>query len=204
MNRRRLLEKISDIPYSEYLVFYAPLNTADSSDIFSGISPTTDASSTASFDTVKGMWRLRAGAANNSSLVYSGLDMGLTVGQEITMVIDVEEITMYDQWQSMFSTPKYNQGNNAYIRHDRYYNNTTPMSGRFCVTYTYRTPTGQYADFYKDGVFFKQVSWGNPNISANIVTICETANSSGRYYEIYASNARIYNKAFTAAEIANL
>lgn len=205
MNRRRLLSsEPPPIPFWDDCVFYAPLNTADNSDIISGVVPTIDSGSTAYYDANKKMWRLRANNGNKSALRYTGLDMGLSVGQEITMVIDIEEIAMYDVYQSLFATPPYNAGNCAYIRHDRYSSSTSPLSGRFCVTQTYRNSSGQWANFYKDGVFVRQVSWGNPNINTNIITICETASSSGRYYEVYASNARIYNRAMSAEEVANL
>lgn len=192
------------VPYWEDCVFYAPLNSAESSEMISGITPTSDSGCTAYFDSNKGMWRVRANGNGVSALRFSGLDMGLVVGQEITMVIDVEEITMYDQWQSLFATPSYHLGNCAYIRHDRYSSSTTPMSGRFCLTQTYRNSSGQWANFYKDGSFVQQISWGNPSVNSNMVTICETASANGRYYEIYASNARIYKRAMSAAEIANL
>jgi len=201
MERRRLLE---NVPFKENLVFYAPLIMNDTSEILNNTSPIIGSGCVVEYVPAKDIFRLRCNSGNNQALLYQNLNMGLSIGQEITMVIDVEELSMYDQWQSMFSTPRYNQGTNAYLRHDRYVNSTLLLSGRFCVTYTYRSSTTQNANFYKDGEFIKSIVFPNPRIDSNVVTICETANGSGRFYDFYVSNARIYNRALTNDEIIKL
>lgn len=207
MERRRLL----DIPHSEDLVFYAPLDLEHGTkEIIHNITPTTDSGATVTWNSGKQMYSLYAynssGGTTISALFYQNIGMGLANTNGVTVCIDVEEQSMLATYPAMISTPKYADGNCVLLRHANF--NTSPhtlLSGRFVVTCSAWNGSTRVVKYYHNGVLKDTVTYNTPtNLSMDRVTVCETASSAGYYYRIYATNARIYNREMTAEEVANL
>lgn len=197
-------------PFAENLVFWAPLTEGDLTDHISGVSPTTDSGCSVTWDAVKGMYRLYAYNKKMSSLKYDCLHGVIPENHNISIVIDIEEVSISNIYNFIFGLPPYEYGaapynyNMAYLRHDRYNNSTTNrLVGRLCVVYD-----DKILRFYKDGVFVKTYDWSQSTspIKTDIgnVRINQIPNNYGYNGTIYAKNARIYNRALTASEVAQL
>ncbi len=206
MERRRLL----DIPHSEDLVFYAPLDLEHgTTEILHNITPITESGATVSWNTTKQMYNLyaynNASGTTTSALYYQNIGMGLTDGQGVTICIDIEEQSMSATYPSMISTPKYIDGSNVMIRHATFNTSRyTLLKGRFVVTCSQWDGIQRIQKWYQNGILKDTVIYTvSQHLSLDRVTICETAVNNYNY-RIYATNARIYNREMTAEEVANL
>lgn len=197
-------------PFYENLVFWAPLTEGDLADHISGVSPTTDAGCSVTWDSDKGMYKLYAYDRIKSSLKYDCLHNVIPDNHDISIVIDVEEVSISNIYNFIFGLPPYEYGANpynynmAYLRHDRYNNSiTNRLVGRLCVVYD-----DLILKFYKDSVLINTLDWSHQSSTVKTdignVRINQIPNNSGYSGTIYVKNARIYNRAFTAQEVAQL
>lgn len=198
-------------PFYENLVFWAPLTEGDLTDHISGVSPTTDTGCGYEWDADKGMYKLTSSGNSSSrygALKYSGLNMRLADGQDITFVLDFEEVSGNGNgYNVIFGVPATTVQipDIAYITHYRYtsqtnYNNVMGY-GRYACVYS-----GTTCKFYKDGILKNTVSsakWSMIKFSANTASICQL-NTNNTEYTMYGKNARIYNRALSASEVAQL
>lgn len=198
-------------PFAENLVFWAPLTEGDLTDHISGKTPITDNLCSVSWDTSKEMYMLTASGSSSSrygALKYSGLNMGLADGQDITFVLDFEEFSgSGNGYNLMFGVPATTEQipTIAYMNHYRYtsqanYNNVIGY-GRYACVYS-----GTTCQFYKNGVLINTAtaaSWSGIKFTANTASICQL-NTNNTRYTMFGKNARIYNRALSASEVAQL
>lgn len=200
-------------PFAENLVFWAPLTEDDLTDHISGVNPTSDTGCSVIYDTDKGMYKFYANGTSSSykaSARYKNLEMGMSDGDAVTLVIDVEEISYSgNHYSPMFCTPDEiveAQGfNPARVNNVYYHSGVDNALHRHCVVCTKKIGTSTFSVIrYQDGIYKHTANWAAPiKLSDNIVTICQL-NTGNTMYSIYAKNARIYNRALTAEEVAQL
>lgn len=202
---------LPQVPFSENLVFYAPLTEGDLTDHISGTSPTTDSNCTYQWDDSIGMYKIRAYSSNNgadfpSALKWSIPSMNLTQGQALTLVIDVQEIYVYGNYYApMISVPSMSYQKAAYICNARYTNRQLLSTlHRYCVSCSAFNGSDFSLKFYQDGVLKQSAAWGeNYSYNNNTVSVCQLHTNNSEY-QIYAKNVRVYNRELTASEVAQL
>jgi len=197
----------SNVPFSENLVFYAPLTQDDLTDHISGNSPTMMSNCSKSWDSSKEMWRLTSNPGRRgyyvSPLRYQNLNIPqVSASSKMTLVIDVAGINAGNNYCAMLITPEWGTIGKSYYH---FYLAETRFGGIDTGTHRYVGvwDSGKVT-WYKDGVRKGSQSWGPTSVytGAGCVAVC-MANDTSKY-EIYAKNARIYNRAFTASEVAQL
>lgn len=198
-------------PFLDDLVFWAPLTEGDITDNISGNRPTTSAGCSYTWNDNKKMYMLYANGNSTSrysALLYSGLSMNLTDGQDLTFVVDCEEISgMGNGYNIMLGIPATTSRITAiaYLNHYRYtsqanYTNLLKF-GRYACVYS-----GTTCKFYKDGILTNtavSASWRGIKFTENTASICQL-NSNNYSYSMFAKNARIYRRALTDNEVAQL
>lgn len=197
------------VPFSESLVFYAPLAQGDLSDHISGVIPTSDTDCGYLWNQSVNMYELYSNKTWGGALIYEGLNMGLQDNQDITLAIDVSEISFSgNRYASMIGCPRWNStvtsDGTMYICHYRYNTSYTPMTdlNRYVMTFT---STG-IAKWYRNGsLVLTSPNWHKRTrlFSFNQVTLCLNPNNCYKY-RIYAKNARVYNRALSDSEVAIL
>ena len=196
-----------DVPFSENLVFYAPLTQDDLTDHISGNSPTTMSNCSKSWDSSKEMWKLTSNPGRTgyyvSPLRYQNLNTPqVSPSSKMTLVIDVAGINAGNNYCAMLITPEWGTIAKRYYH---FYLAETRFGGIDTGIHRY---VGVWdsgsVTWYKDGVRKGSQSWGSTSVytGAGCVAVC-MANDTSKY-EIYAKNVRIYNRAFTASEVAQL
>jgi len=204
MERRRLL----DLPHSDNLIFYAPLdNISGNKEILHDITPITESGCSAAYNSAENKYLLYAynssGGNTKAALVYQNIGFSIQNGSPMTMALDMKEVSLYSIYQTAMSCPRYLSAQPCIIRHSFYAANTSPINGRFVVTYSQDVGGSQIGKWYKDGVLIHTQSLATRELS-DYVTLCETAATAGHNYRFYAGNARIWNIEMTAEEVANL
>lgn len=214
MSRRnyKKLEQQPLPPFYENLVFWAPLTEGDLTDHISGVSPTTDTGCSITWDNDKKMYFFVNNQVDflNTSARYTGLNMGMNDGSAVSLVIDVEE--HYRQNNSInviFCTPdevvEIQGYNPARITNSYWHPNAEKILHRYVLTCAKKVGSSKFSmKWYEDGILKYTSNWTAPlKLSDNIVTINQRTGNTGKF-EIYAKNARIYNREFTAQEVAKL
>lgn len=200
-------------PFSEDLVFWAPLTNGDLTDHISGVTPTTDSGCTVSFDTNKNMYLLTTTGTSSSykaALRYTSLNLGMADGDGVTLVIDAAEKSYSgNHYSAMLSTPSVqveSQGKNpARISIVYFHSSLDTQLHRYALTCSPKIGTNNFTlKRYCDGVLKHTSSWnGIIPFTQNVVTMCQL-NSNNTAYSIYVLNARIYNREMSASEVAQL
>ena len=198
---------LPDVPFAENLVFYAPLTEGDLTDHISGTIGTKMSNCEMYYDGVKEAYKLISEPNRNkyyvSPLCWTGLSTMLNT-RPLTLSIDVAGVDQGNGYCAMLITPSWSiiQKNycHFYLGEVRFGGLDTSFN-RYVAVFD----TNNYVGFYKNGVLINQQSnWGlNPVYTGEgSVAIC-MANDCN-IYSIYAKNARIYNRVFTAQEVAQL
>lgn len=193
-------------PFAENLVFWAPLTEGDLADHISGVSPTTDAGCSVTWDADKGMYLMKSNGRYRSSLVYRGMNMMMQDRHEVTIVADALIVRSNHSYNAIATTPELSRSasyNCAYIHEAR--NGSMNNVCRVAVSCP-NTPEDvyYYPKFYNNGTYITEASWrASIQLSFNEVNVCET-NNDLYYLDAYIKNVRIYNRALTAEEVAQL
>lgn len=225
MERRRLLDNGQPIPYWENCVFYAPLTQGDLSDWISGSvcqKYPTASFAYMTFDSNIGAYLFYGTISSNGYTAdvfsWSGLNMGLFSDN---MTLSDVELTLHF-WCRVYHANDYTAGRGlpsithvVDVTHYIYCPNTAAMA-RYglsndntfhqCVAKV----SGGNVMTYKDGVLqqtysFSVVKNGFTNEEANKhVTIDPIFGGRQQSGSSYIKDIRIYNRALTAAEIAQL
>ena len=197
-------------PFSENLVFWAPLEEGDVTEVLHGITPTTDSGCSFVFDANKQMYRLNASGGSSSyrgALKYSNVGMGMGNNHECTIVIDVEEISISgNRYSAMIATPIIqNNISITYCCNARYFNSINKNLHRYVAVYGGLNQGEQntFERCYYDGILCYDAVWQGLPIANDSVSLCQLHRNNTQY-SIYAKNARVYNKAFTTEEVAQL
>ena len=214
MKREHIISSdTSNVPFAEDLVFYAPLTEGDLTDHISVTLPTSSPSGTngsgISWDSTNSMYAFEAVSVWGYAALWDQLNMGLSDGDPITICIDVvEDVDTFNssttnRFNSMIGTPKWTSSKAmVYICHYRYDTTYNALTGLHRYVATWENGNIKW---YKDGVLSNTGSGWNANsdFSNNEVTICLVPTNNS-YYKIWAKNARIYNRAMSASEVAQL
>jgi len=198
---------LPNIPFAENCVFYAPLDEGDLSDHISGTLPHGTSNSNITWDSEKNMYVFECSKVWGYAALWDNLNMGLSNNQPITICIDAIEDTetfsssTTNRYNSMIGTPKWTSRiTTMYICHYRYDTSFTAIGTlhRYVAVFE-----GSNLIFYKDGNYISSYTWNGEQFSRNEVTLCLIPNNN-TYYKMWAKNARVYNRAMTSAEVAQL
>lgn len=194
------------IPFEENLIFYAPLTEGDLTDHVSRTIGTQMSSCEMYYDDVKEAYKLVSKPNRSkyyvSPLCWTGLSTRLNT-PPLTLSIDVAGVNQGNGYCAMLITPSWSiiqkNYNASYLGEVRF--------GGLDISFNrYAAVFEQNKDvvFYKNGVVTSHYGWWTlPNYTGDgSVAIC-MANDCN-LYSIYAKNARIYNRALTASEVAQL
>lgn len=203
-----------NVPFAEDLLFYAPLANGDLKDYVSGVSPTLQNDTNISWDTSKNMYLLESNPGTTGyyvSPLYYDVDLPISDFGNLTIVIDVINVQMGNQYCAHVLTPSWSDiGKNYVCAFMRQYGYGSPDNAlhRYVASSNFTSSSGSIS-FYKDGVFShstNKAEWvgstSKPLYDKNSVAICMANDTST--FKIYAKNCRIYNRSMTAAEVAQL
>lgn len=190
-------------------MFYAPLTEGDLTDHISGTTPTSDVDCGYEWDATKGMYLLHASGSYRScytALKYSNLNM-FESGHDHTLVIDVDEQNEYftssytNRYNIMIGVPIIinSSRNYSYICHCRYNTTYSPIVGLHRYACVVSNGTWRY---FQDGVLKNTMSTSSVSTGES-VAICQLNTNNQKNY-IWAKNARVYNRALSDGEVAQL
>ncbi len=219
MERRRLLD-INGIPFADDLIFYAPLTQGDTTDHISGQDIHVRHAGTLTWDNTEGAYKFDGSAAEFYSQFYwSNLSLGIDVTSANTV-----EYTMFAKVKIVSA--------NTDIYYCRFLPSAgrTDGSGRHVGSPLYQGSTFYFSS-YSTGIWYEFTSSIKNNSSNNYInkSIVRTTNAGyqvsglpasdmNKYVSIfpcynvsgansgvvYVRDVRFYNRALTAAEIAQL
>lgn len=205
---------------SSDLVFYAPLTNGDLTDHVSGTVATQDNNTTIEWDSDKGMYYLTSDPGNTNSQHLKEYYLSPLAWRSLTQVPMTGDFTMVITARCKYSSHKYSAfmitpdwhaigkfvcaTSLAPVRGSKQATDTTEH--RLAVVSTDNGLSAPHRAYYCDGVYVTTITESYSTISTEIdhatVAIC-MANDE-RYFQMWARDARIYNRALTPAEIQNL
>lgn len=221
-------------PFSENLVFWAPLTQGDLSDHISGEVGVSSSGCSATWDSSEGMYLLSAETTDtygrghnsdalryNSSTLRANLNGTQTTGMTVYMLFKEHTYVpgtngqygvsryfscsdMYDVWET---SPRMNVlVDGARLRQSQI--NTTKL-WKVAVVYN---PTARQLSFYDNGSLLHTSSWTDAPSAPLSVGLCSknghgTSTTSGyntKSFSAYVQDVRIYNIQLTASEVTQL
>ena len=221
MPRRELFKTraLPDVPFAENLVFYAPLTEGDLTDHISGTSPTTGAAGTSvTWNTGKGMYLFAfdetasvwtgAAAVYNNPAVLSNIQALCGDEQPCALVIQCEIIAQYGNRYGEFTACYDSQSHrsrldlcsqrlNGYAENDSYVIYPTGFN-KLAIVYE----AGKRRS-YVNGTLGKEMDWVQGTLNLDGVYIALKLSNNYRL-QCYVKDIRIYNRSFTAQEVAQL
>lgn len=218
MERRRLLD-INGIPFAEDLIFYAPLTQGDTTDHISGQDIHIRHAGALTWDNAEGAYKFSGSYAEFYSQFYwSNLSLGLNVSSANTV-----EYTMYSKIKIVSAVD---------ITYSRFFPSVgrTDGSGRYvgsplfqCTSFYFTSYTSSHwyefvgsiannvGNNYVDKILARTTTsgYGVSGLPASdmnkYVSIFPIYNINGAHSGVaYVRDVRFYNRALTAAEIAQL
>ena len=221
-------------PFSENLVFWAPLTQGDLSDHISGEVGASSSNCSAVWDSNEGMYLLSAATTDaygrghnsdalrfNSAALRANLNGTQTTGMTVYMLLKEHTYVpgpngqygvsryfscsdMYDVWET---SPRMNVlVDGARLRQSQI--NTTKL-WKVAVVYN---PTSRQLSFYDNGSLLYTLSWTDAPSAPLSVGLCSknghgTSTTSGyntKSFSAYVQDVRIYNIQLTASEVTQL
>lgn len=218
---RRAYKKLENEPlppFAENLVFWAPLTEGDLTDHISGVSPTTDAGCSVTWDANKGMYKLRCYSSSNYSYVAALhyvvgeiIDLNTLNRDGFTITLFMQEISYSGNHYSAYASANglkevFGSGSVAndnaymYVCGARFSGTTVKQDNRITVVCN-----NQVIRYYYNGVLSLESGWSFINDKSGIysISVCQK-HSNNTEMTIFAKDVRIYNRALTASEVAQL
>lgn len=202
------------IPFYENLVFWAPLTEGDLTDNVGGGSPTSDTGCTATWNAEKGMYLLNTTGTNsslNAALIWSNLNLNIAnTSQQYTITGVFEFVSKQgNDYSCYIACNNYHNQNLTCVRftnqdvRDAGY--TAPNTGIHRLT-AIADNSGGLKKYYRytDASLVSNISnWSGFKSAPNSIALCQLLNNNTAM-SIYAKDIRIYNRALSAAEVAQL
>lgn len=199
--------ELPDVPFAEDLLFYAPLTQGDLTDHISGVSPIQDANTTITWDSSKQMYLLNSKPGRSSYYVsplrYVGVSVINVHQSPLTLFAQVVCSKNGNNYCAMVITPDWRtagKGKSIYYMGETRFGGKDTSLRKYCGVWN---GSGN-VKFYKNGSQTNSISWGSSTkwTGSSCVAICMANDCSE--YEIYAKDVRIYGRALSAAEVAQL
>lgn len=205
---------LPDIPFAENLVFYAPLTYGDLTDHISGTSPTTDTQCSCTWDSSKEMYLLSANGANNFRCALNYTNLSLQITEKSTQQFTVTGIFEWvskngNNFEAFYSVSNQKQSSNTCLRWTcgdvTKYDGGKHFTGIKRLTAIVDNSSGQgtYIRYEDNELVTNFGSWSNIKNPPNSVGICQLLINQYAF-SCYAKDVRVYNRALSAAEVAQL
>lgn len=199
-------------PFYENLVFWAPLTEGDLTDHISGVEPTTGQNCIVTWDSNKISYLIDASAAGDLvyGLLWEHLSLNLVDGHEATIYVEVcyskgtyNSSSFFAGVPNILSDAETQSSNYVAVQPIRF--SLQPSSTFVKLVCSCPTLDGvnvKNPAFYKNGSLFVTGNWrAKSKLSRNVVCAVQNYHSS---ISAYIRDIRIYNRALTAEEVAQL
>lgn len=205
-----------DIPFAENLVFYAPLTEGDVSDHISGVSPTSDSGCSYTWNAEKGMYLCETSGGEtslNAAMIWDGLSLNIAPAssQQYT-ITGVFEFVSADgrngKYLCYMACNNYHNQNPTCVR---YTNGDVQEEGysiqngvhRLTVIADNSGGSMKLIRYEDTRLTTNKANWNAFRTAPTSVALCQFLNfiTVGK---IYAKDIRVYNRALSASEVAQL
>lgn len=208
----------NELLFSENLVFYAPLRFGDLTNHYNGASPTIDEDCSCTWDNNKGMYLLSVTNGSNNTykcaLNYSCPEMSSLFSsgayQQITVTGLFEWVShIGDNNEAFFSVSNKKQSSNTNLTWTcggttKYGLSQHPVGIHRLTAVLDDSTYEQICIRYEDNeVVYSMSPWPFQKNAPDSVGICQLLNNQTAF-SCYAKDVRVYNRALSAAEIAQL
>ena len=215
MRRDEIIKGI-DVPFAEYLVFYAPLTEGDLTDHISGTEASINPNATVQWDAASQMLHLYTANAVSSpsyekSIWWENLAKLMSFPDGVTLYAEMEEVNgecSGNSYSAIVATPTVKSGPSPYYMCNYRYTYKGGSGNGYIerlshAKYSAVFGTNGTVDFYKDSVLKGGVTnWSTP-VNDGSVSVCQL-NSNNYKYGIKIRDVRIYNRQLSVSELAQL
>jgi hypothetical protein len=198
------------VPFAEDLVFYAPLTEGDLTDHISGVTGVERTGGTLTYDSNAEMYHIYSEGDSSSSKggLYFGDWQAFDASNGITMYIYAQEVPSEisgNSFSAIISIPLLTANTSTvYICNYRYTNKTyyqqfIQTASKLVVVWN----TDGSVSYYRDGTFVRTDTGWTGRSPFTCITIGQLHTRNTKYGLLF-KDARVYNRALTAQEVAQL
>lgn len=215
MKREHIISGTEPLPpFSENLVFYAPLTNGDLTDHISGTNPTLTGNGIMTWDTNEQAYMFKMTTSSNSCIAYWNVDftgrMNLNVSQEYTIFSKVKVVNYVSGYPYILGLGNWNNSSSykPHINAETCGHPSTIMNCA-CIRYSNNSMYFMQAnrtETNSSSHMSNPANWNNINLCANRVCVYfrrwneDTANNAYAYIK----DCMVFNRALTPAEVAQL
>lgn len=202
-------------PFVENLVFWAPMTENDVTDHISGTSPASDTDCSATWDSAKGMYLLvttGSSSSLNAALIWSNLNLNINAAssQQYTITGVFEFVSMQgNDYSCYIACNNYRNQSHTTIRYtngdvrDAGYSAPTTGIHRLTVIADNSSGLKRYYRYTDANCVTTLSNWSGFRTAPDSIAACQLLNNNIAM-SIYAKDIRIYNRALSASEVAQL